>query len=115
MTIAVKAKAAKLVAAFEQRLDKDKCELVSCLATVRNGNVPAGFEIVRYIAHRLVGSARLFGCDDLGSPARNVESLVESGADVSLIIQAVNELVERIDRSLADGLQQPDWIDTRTD
>ncbi|PVB59324.1 Hpt domain-containing protein [Labrenzia sp. 011] len=115
MTDALKVRTARLVAAYELRLDKDKSELISSLAAVRDGNTAGGFEIVRYIAHRLVGSARLFGCEDLDTPARTVEQMVDSGVEPSLIIQAVNELVERIDRTLLIGLQQPDWSDRRTD
>ncbi|POF29621.1 hypothetical protein [Roseibium marinum] len=115
MTDALKTKTAQLVAAYERRLDKDKSELVSSLAAVRNGNATNGFEIVRYIAHRLVGSAHLFGCDDLDLPARTVEKMVDCGADTSLIIQAVNKLVEQIDQSLLAGLEQPDWLDPHAD
>ncbi|WP_299817540.1 Hpt domain-containing protein [uncultured Roseibium sp.] len=115
MTDALKARSAQLVAAFEQRLDNDKSKLISSLAAVRDGSSTNGFEVVRYIAHRLVGSAHLFGCDDLDLPARTVEKMVDCGADASLVIQAVNELVERIDRSLLVGLQQPEWLNARAE
>ncbi|MEO9529503.1 Hpt domain-containing protein [Roseibium sp.] len=109
MTEAVQARAAQLFTAFEKRLDHDRAELIA------NGDTAAGraggpdFDAVRFIAHRIVGSARMFGCEDLAEPAGKVEGLVDAGADVSAIVQAVNELAERIELTLSKGLGSPDW------
>ncbi|MBN9669772.1 Hpt domain-containing protein [Roseibium aggregatum] len=110
MSNTLQAKSAQLVAAFEKRLDHDKSELLTSAEFASQGYEDSGFEIVRYIAHRIVGSARLFGCQDLTEPAKRVELLIEEGADIGAIMQAVNALVDIIDRTLADGIPHPDWI-----
>lgn len=110
MSEVLKAKSVQLVAAFEKRLDRDKSELLTSAEFASKGYEASGFEIVRYIAHRIVGSARLFGCQDLTEPAKRVELLIEDGAEISDVMRAVNELVDIIDRTLASGIPHPDWI-----
>jgi len=109
MTMAMRAKSEQLVAAFEKRLGNDRAELIANRAAACGSADRSGFEVVRFIAHRIVGSARLFGCDDLAGPAGRVEELVDAGADAGAIVQAVNDLAERIETTLANGLTVPDW------
>lgn len=113
MTKTLQEKSVRLVAAFEKRLGNDKSELLTSSTDAAHGGRSVDFEVVRYIAHRIVGSARLFGCHELTIPARNVERLVEYGADASLIIEAVNELADLIDEALTGGLPAPEWIDSQ--
>ncbi len=115
MPNALESKAAQLVAAFEQRLDQDKRDLITNAMFGMDGFSEHGFEPIRFIAHRIVGSARLFGCDALSEPAKKLEVLVEQGADVGCIIQAVNELIEHIDNTLADGVPFPAWVTSSED
>lgn len=110
MSNAFEAKAAQLVAAFEQRLNQDKRELITNANIARGDFVDTGLEPLRFIAHRIVGSARLFNCEQLSLPAKKVEDLVEQGADISLVIEAVNNLIDQIDGTLTDGVPMPDWI-----
>jgi len=110
MSDALQTKSVQLVEAFEKRLHHDKSELLTSAAFASKDHEDSGFEIVRYIAHRIVGSARLFGCQELTEPAKRVEILIEEGAEIGAIMQAVNNLVDIIDRTLADGIPHPDWI-----
>jgi HPt (histidine-containing phosphotransfer) domain-containing protein len=110
MTKEMRARSRKLVAAFERRLGDDRAELIASRDTACDAS---GVECVRFIAHRIVGSARLFGCDDLEEPAGKVEELVDAGADPGAIVQAVNHLAERIEEALSDGLPLPDWSNPR--
>lgn len=109
MSSALKSKTAQLVTAFEQRLGRDRSDLLTSADLASQGQYNAGFEMVRFIAHRIVGSARLFGCDALSAPAGRIERLVASGADTEDIIKAVNDLVDLIERTLDDGIPDPDW------
>ncbi|TYC63569.1 hypothetical protein FMN50_04360 [Rhodobacterales bacterium] len=98
----------QLVAAFEKRLGNDKIELLSTADCLYASGSKVDFEVVRYIAHRIVGSARLFGCEDLTKPALDVQRLVENGADTDVVIQAVKKLADLIDRKLVEGIPGPD-------
>lgn len=105
-------KSVQLVAAFEKRLGHDKSELLTSTEVACSSRA-SDFELVRYIAHRIVGSARLFGCHELTIPARNVERLVEHDADPGLIIAAVNELADLIDQTLIEGIPNPEWMNSK--
>ncbi|WP_417712553.1 Hpt domain-containing protein [Roseibium aggregatum] len=113
MPNALELRATQLAAAFEQRLDRDKKELITNSNLAADESTETGFESLRFIAHRIVGSARLFGCDELSVPAKELEVLVEEGAHISSIIRAVNDLVGQIDRALAEGISTPEWAKTR--
>ncbi|POF29619.1 Hpt domain-containing protein [Roseibium marinum] len=103
-----------MVSAFERRLDNDKGELVSSISSIHDSQFnAASFDNVRYIAHRINGGAGLFDCNDLAEPAKEVEKLVDDGADTDLLVNAVQELIDRIERLLADGIRQPEWITSR--
>ncbi|WP_269585279.1 Hpt domain-containing protein [Roseibium sp. Sym1] len=103
-------KVAQLVSAYEHRLDQDRRELLASGDAGNEGADPSKFAVVRFIAHRIAGSARVFGCEELADPARNVERLVDEGAASDVIVGAVNELTRRIDETLASGLPEPDWM-----
>ncbi|PVB59322.1 Hpt domain-containing protein [Labrenzia sp. 011] len=114
MNRALRSRAVQMVSAFEQRLDEDKGALVSSMSSIQDSrHDDAGRENVRYIAHRINGGAGLFDCNDLTEPAREVEKLVDDGADTHLVVNAVQELIDRIERQLASGVSQPEWITSR--
>ncbi|KZM49021.1 Hpt domain-containing protein [Labrenzia sp. OB1] len=114
MNRALESRAMQIVSAFEQRLDNDKGELASSISSIHDTRRnPADFDNVRYIAHRINGGAGLFGCDDLAEPAKEIEKLVDVGADTDQVVNAVQELIDRIERLLAEGIRQPDWITSR--
>lgn len=109
MSVPTQAKIAQLVSSFERRLDQDRRNLLASRVTDSKGVDRKGFAAVRFIAHRIVGSARIFGCDELVEPARDVERLVEDGASPDTIIQATNVLARLIEETLSKGLPEPDW------
>jgi len=109
MVVPSQANVARLVSSFERRLEQDRRNLLASRITDSHGVDRTGFAAVRFIAHRIVGSACIFGCDELAEPAREVERLVEDGAAPDLIIRSVNELALEIERTLTKGLPNPDW------
>lgn len=109
MAVPSQTKITQLISSFERRLDQDRRALLASRSTDTLVADQSGFAAVRFIAHRIVGSSRIFGCEELMEPARTVERLVDGGAAPEAIVQAVNVLALEIEQTLTKGLPEPDW------
>ncbi|WP_417691510.1 Hpt domain-containing protein [Roseibium sp.] len=93
-----------MFSAYSKRLQGELVTLQLHLGQLGAGGDDDGLrEAIRHIAHRLAGSARLFGFNSLTEPAQTVEILVGSQADYLIFKNSVELLANSVERAVAQG------------
>jgi HPt (histidine-containing phosphotransfer) domain-containing protein len=74
----------------------DKCAaLEAAIGNIRNHEVDA-LQALRQLAHKLAGSAGMYGFDDIGQLAREVVHAIDAGAGGLIINGLSRDLVSRL-------------------
>jgi HPt (histidine-containing phosphotransfer) domain-containing protein len=107
------AKLAALRRRYLASLPAKRRELAAAWAALAAGSTTdQALEHLRHLAHRLAGSAGLYGLPEISAAARSLEEttrslLARSRAERSAHIAGLRELLEAVDRTLAARAGEP--------
>ncbi|GHA32762.1 hypothetical protein GCM10007989_31110 [Devosia pacifica] len=86
---------------FAQRMRHDAAELETLLCDPSVSDSEK-HERIRFLAHRLAGSASIFGFAVVADPAAEIEDAINQNASASSVELLTRRLIVLIERALAD-------------
>jgi HPt (histidine-containing phosphotransfer) domain-containing protein len=74
----------------------DKCAALEAAAASLASNDAGAQQALRQLAHKLAGSAGMYGFDDIGHLAREVVHAIDAGASASILTGLSRDLASRL-------------------